>query len=477
MQTGDAWVLSDTSDDGGKGANDLQSAYFRAYAAEWRSFLESITYPSLGGDRSAVEALLENLTSGAQPPLARLFSTVAYNTRLTGKLEEVGLGIQEKLEKKLEDFSSKTNVSVPKGADNPDKAFSATDLRQTFESFASFGAGSGRKAADGASKEAVPLDGYQEQLIVVRDALRSEAQDSAGLSQRFQTARTRVEGLINGQGSGWWRPLLTSLLVPPVEQAYQSVMKGARGDALVKFCAAVGEPFGRLAGRYPFAKGGQDAPMADVVDFFKPKSGTLWGYYETDMRSQVVEAGDRFIYPPSSSRVYPASVLAYLARANQVTRALFPPSSGDPVLAFSVHIVPSPKFWVMLTVDGQTVDYRNGPEDWYQFKWPQGGKAPGASIRVRDPRGSVDHTIHAEGEWGLLRLFEQGTPRAVGPTTFTVAWRVPTVDAEVVIDFRPARSDTPFFGSLRAGHHAQALQPFRAPGLTPPTFPACRSGG
>ncbi len=477
MQTGDAWVLSDVPDDGGRGASDLQSAYFRAYAAEWRTFLESISYGSLGGDRPAVEALLENLTSGAQPPLGRLFSTVAYNTRLAGKLEEVGVGLQEKLEKKLEDFSNKSGVSVPKGTDSPDKAFTATDLRQTFEAFVSFGATSGRKSADGASKEAVPLDGYQEQLIVVRDALRSESQDAAALSQRFQTARTRVEGLINGQGTGWWRPLLTSLLVPPVEQAYQSVMKGARGDALAKFCAAVGEPFGHLSGRYPFSKSGQDVPIADVVEFFKPKSGTLWGYYETDMRTQVVEAGDRFIYTPSSSRVYPASVLSYLARANQATRALFPPGASEPVLAFSVHIVPSPRFWVMLTIDGQTVDYRNGPEDWYQFKWPQTGKAPGASIRVRDPRGSVDQTIHAEGEWGLLRLFEQGVPRSVGPTTFTVAWRVPTVDTDVVIDFRPARSDTPFFGSLRAGHHAQALQPFRAPGLTPPKFPACHSGG
>ena len=41
MQTGDAWVLSDVPDDGGKGASDLASAYFRAYAAEWSAFVEA----------------------------------------------------------------------------------------------------------------------------------------------------------------------------------------------------------------------------------------------------------------------------------------------------------------------------------------------------------------------------------------------------------------------------------------------------
>ncbi len=477
LQGGDGWVLSDVADEGGKGASDLQSAYFRAYAAEWRNFLESITLASLGGDRSAVQVLLENLTSGAQPPLARLFSTVGYNTRLTGKVEEMGLDLKEKLGAKLEQ-ATKGNVQIPSwGADDPDRPFTATDLRQTFEGFVSFGAGSGRKPADGAPKEAVPLDGYQEQLILVRDALRSETQDSASLGQRFQAARARVEGLVNGQGPGWWRPLLTNLLVPPVDQAYQSVMKGARVDALAKFCSAVGEPFKRLVGRYPFTPAGQDAPMADVADFFKPKTGQLWGQYESDMRSHVLQAGDRFIYPPGSSHVYPTSVLAYLARANQVTRALFPPSSNEPLVAFALHIQPSPKLAsVAFTVDGQSIDYRNGPEEWAQFKWPQAGKTPGASIRVRDSRGRTE-TIQQDGEWGLLRLLELGTVRSVGATTFTLAWRVPTLDAEVVVDVRPARADTPFFGSVKTGRKPQLLQPFRAPGLVPPTFPVCRPTG
>jgi type VI secretion system protein ImpL len=477
MQAGDAWVLSDVADDTGTGARDLRSAYFRAYAAEWKSFLESIKLAPLGDaserpERSRVQALLEDLTSGAQPPFARLFSTVAFNTRVAGKVEELGHDLRGALEKKFND-ATKGNVQLPNsGANDPDRPFTATDLRQYFEGFVSFGATSGQKPAEGGAKEAVPLDSYQEQLVLVRDALRSDTPDAA-LGPRFLAARTRVEGLVNGQGPGWSRPVLTQLLVPPVEQAYRLVETTTKTEALAKFCSAVAEPFKRLVGRYPFSRGGQDAPMADVADFFKPKTGQLWGFYESDMRAGVLQAGDKFIYAPGSTRAYPASVLAYLARANHVTRALFPPSSNDPLLAFSVHIQPSPKLAsIALTIDGQSVDYRNGPEEWYSFKWPQVGKAPGATIRVRDSRSRTE-TIEQDGDWGLLRLFELGAVRSVGASTFTVTWRVPTLDAEVVMDFRPARGDTPFFGAVKSGHKAQAMEPFRAPGLAPPV---CRGG-
>src|SRR5208282_2053871 len=146
MQTGDAWVLSDVADDSGKAASDLSSAYFRAYAAEWRSFLESIGYTSLAGDRSAVQGLLENLTSGAQPPLARLFSTVGFNTRLTGKVEEIGLDLKDKLEQKLEQATNVKVEATTAGRDDPDRPFTASDLRQTFEGFVSFGASSRKQA-------------------------------------------------------------------------------------------------------------------------------------------------------------------------------------------------------------------------------------------------------------------------------------------------------------------------------------------
>jgi len=183
------------------------------------------------------------------------------------------------------------------------------------------------------------------------------------------------------------------------------------------------------------------------------------------MKGNVVRAGDRFLNP-SGEHVYPPDVIGYLGRANEVTRALFPPSSNDPQVPFSVHIHPVPKLAsVALTVDGDTFEYRNGPEEWRAFRWPSPGKTPGASIRVRDPRGKVE-VIQQDGDWGLLRLFEQGTVRASSAAMFTLSWRVPTLDSEVLIDVKPVRGESPFTPG-QGSRKSSFLAVFRGPGLAP----------
>jgi type VI secretion system protein ImpL len=183
------------------------------------------------------------------------------------------------------------------------------------------------------------------------------------------------------------------------------------------------------------------------------------------MKANVVRAGDRFSNPSGAEHVYPPGVISYLGRANDVTRALFPSTGNDPQVPFSIHIHPVPKLAsIAFTVDGETFDYRNGPEEWRVFKWPSGGKSPGASIRARDPRGKSE-VIQQEGEWGLLRLFEQATVKSSSSTSFTLSWRLPSLDSEVLIDVRPARSETPFTSGK--GSHGSFLAVFRGPGLSP----------
>jgi type VI secretion system protein ImpL len=133
-----------------------------------------------------------------------------------------------------------------------------------------------------------------------------------------------------------------------------------------------------------------------------------------------------------------------------------------------VHIQPAAKTAsVSLTVDGQTYEYRNGPEEWHSFQWPGAGNSPGAVLRVRSNKGVVE-TLQQEGEWGLFRLFEEASVRASnGARVFTLVWRIPSLDTEVAIDIRPARGDSPFVGGVK-GQKAQLLMPFRAPGVTPP---------
>jgi type VI secretion system protein ImpL len=460
MKDGDAWVL------GGAAAGslatspaELESAYFKAYITEWRGFLESIDVAPARGDRVRVQAMLDDLTAGVPPPLTVLFDRVSENTRLETRLEQAGLDLKEKI---LQKFQTTTSGQVPvpaAGRNDPDRPLTATDVRQAFEPFTSFGVSKGEK-------QPVPIDRYHEQLIVIRDAFRAETQDSGALALRIRSARASVEGLLASQNAGLLRPVLYKLTLPPLEEAYKVVSGAQKSEAIRAFCNGVGEPFRGLAKRYPFAAVAVDAPMSDVADFFRPKTGQLWTFYESNMKASVVRAGDRFSYPSGGEHVYPPGVVGYLGRANDVSRALFPPSGNDPQVPFSIHIHPVPKLAsIAFTVDGETFDYRNGPEEWRPFKWPSPGKSPGASIRARDPRGKSE-VIQQDGEWGLLRLFEQATLKSSSGTSFTLGWRLPSLDSEVLIDVKPARTETPF-GVDKGSHKSSFLAVFRGPGLSP----------
>jgi type VI secretion system protein ImpL len=120
---------------------------------------------------------------------------------------------------------------------------------------------------------------------------------------------------------------------------------------------------------------------------------------------------------------------------------------------------------VIVEVDGQRFEYRNGPEEWFRVVWPGKGKASGASFRARTSSGR-EEVVQQDGEWGLLRLIESGKLKGEpGARDFTVSWPLPSLGASLTVDFRPARSESPFFGARRG--KARLLGSFRA-GVQPP---------
>jgi type VI secretion system protein ImpL len=193
----------------------------------------------------------------------------------------------------------------------------------------------------------------------------------------------------------------------------------------------------------------------------------------------VQRAGDgfRFVRQLGGATGFVPALLPFLSRAQDVTTVLFPAGSSEPAVPFSVRIRPTPRVaTVVFDVDGQRFEYFNGPEEWRKFTWPGQGKAPGAMLRVRMAAGR-EETLQQEGEWGLFRLIESGEiVGSPGLRDFTVSFPFGSLGVNIVLDFRPARSEAPFFGVRRSGK-ATLLAPFRA-GLAPPMAigkgsPAC----
>jgi len=446
----------------------LRSRYFERYIEEWKRFVDGVTVER--GEVRAI-ALLQDLTHGEPPPYGRLFQGIGYNTRIAGTagvIAKAGEGLLDKARNALGSRGTAAEAVVARATEREERRFGPRDVERAFSGLVTFGyAPEAPLAAPGAPAHPrnLPLDVYQEQLAFVRDALQGAADggDATALVGRVTQARTRVQSLVEAQEVGW-RPRLQSLLWPPIDAATSSSVGEVTRDAAQKWCSAVAIPFRRkLAESYPFNPRGPDAPIADVADFFRPQTGALWGFYNEALKNSVQRAGEGFHFARQlGGGGFRPELLTYLKRGQEITSALFPTGSAEPGVTFSAHIRPTPGVAaVFLDVDGQKADYRNGPEEWFKFTWPGPGKSSGASLRVRAANGRED-TLHGDGDWGLMRLLEAGVVKG-DPTAreFAVAFDMPAVGATVTIDFRPARSENPFFGARGAGR-GRLLDPLRA---------------
>lgn len=487
LQNADLWVLNrdtkNTTDaEIERQIKKLESLYFQTYINEWQGFLDSIEVLTPVG-QAEVLAELEEFTRGKPPPLARLFQAVSFNTKLPNKsaVEEAGEDILGKIKQKLEKKATKDQKDlagiggklIPGAEETGEIQYTALHVQAAFDSLVKFGVPP-KPATDDAAPESTQLDLYQEQVVVVRDGFRQSVEnptEAKTMLGKLAAARVTVQSLVNGQEDPNIRPLLNKILMPPLDSAAGAARGKAGGELNDKWCSEVSDIFKRtLLGRYPFSKTGHDAALQDVADYYRPDSGTLWAFYNTDLKDQVVRKVGRQFKPQRGVGIVgvPQAALTFLERSDDLTTSMFATKGGEPTMAFTIHIRPSPGLAsVSFSVDGKTVEYKNGPEEWYPFSWPGDGKKSGAFIKVRNNRGQQE-TLDQEGEWGLFRLMEAGAPNVEkGARVFSVTWKMPTVGADVVIDFRPARTATPFFGTS-PGPGTGMLQPFRASGVNPP---------
>lgn len=446
----------------------LRSQYFAGYINEWMLFLQSIRV-ARPADRTASLTALQDLTRGTPPVWGRLMKGLDFNIRLS--MEDAKEGLKGEVGALGQGKPTQPGFYQGESFTGPD------DVLAAFRDFTKFGASPPQPADDSLPPMALDLDIYQEQLAFVRDAMQMELEnpsDGQALMMRIKTARTRIQGLIAAQETGW-RPQFQSILWPPIEGVSTTLSTAQGGAVNDAWCSQIVEPFNSgLAKKYPFSKGGGDAAIGDVAQFYRPESGTLDTFFNSTLASSVTQSGDSFQFSESLGQesAYKSSLLEFLKRSVAVSRALFPANAATPMVEFSIRIKPTPKISsVTFSVDEQQYQYQNGPEEWRSFHWPGDGSKLGASIRVKG--AGVNEYIPSEGEWGVFRLFEDGQLLASKGRTFTVGWQLSSIDEMVTIEVRPARSVTPFFGP---GGRKKLLDLFRASNVTPPSVIAQKGG-
>jgi type VI secretion system protein ImpL len=498
---GDEWVLGISEEemqkDREKQLEELRSAYFEQYIAEWKQFINAIYVEQPDSYLSAKETL-QDLTQGEPASFKRLCTNLAYHTNLAPpepeETEEAATGVLDVVEgeatkavaKKGKAGRMAAEAARRRKAQEKKKGSGSLlkdelDVAAAFEGLVSFGYAAPPPAPEnGAAPPApsVPVDQYLEVLRELRVAVKGKLEndtpeDTKALVSAVKSAGDTVDSLINDRDNKEWGALLDRWLRPPIRSLESIARTGAGLDLTKAWCDEVVRPWNKLVKRYPFDPKGREVPMADFVAFFEPESGQVWKFYGALLAGRVPRRHDGYAIETKGAKISNAinpKIAAFLDRAQDVTTVMFPADADGVMFEFEVQVEGARKnvgtvSVTMFDVDGERIEYKNGPFEWKSVSWP--GKAKRGHLTARGFEGTGEVGPY-EGEWGFFRLLEAGTPTGdAGQEQFKFEWDIRDQNSGIItVRIRPKLDDTPLFGTRARG--VEFMQVFRHPDLSPP---------
>ena len=448
------WVLGQ----GGSGETSfsmeqLRDQYFQRYERAWKDFFLGLNISTPTNLRGAIEEL--GAVGKVDGPYVRLFRRFAENVRLEYPpptlLEKIADKVEDKLEKKADKKAQKlTGEKISEPDTEPERKI--TPVERDFARLVSFGYGETPPTKDTPASALPPsslsqyLDALRNLEVSLKQIEEASVEPGDQFRQELERTAATVERLLTGLNQEE-RYILEPLLMNPIRGS-QTAVDGAQGAQLNdRWRAEVWEAYHRMVGKYPFVSNTMvDVPLADFAEFFRPGTGTIWAFYEQTLSQRLLRSGTRFSPKPSERKSgFRGDFLACLAKAQEITDAMFRGDAPDPLVPFSVKMqaVGAEVSEITLRVDGQTIIYRNEPEHWQSMQWPGKDGPPGASVQVRG--AAFKDEIRRPGDFAFIRVLSEGGVKPISPGSVDLeaAWDM-SGHARVVIQFRPPASRHPF---------------------------------
>lgn len=457
---GDDWVLATTSlenlsKDGNfeRNRQELEAVYKAEYAREWKKFLQGVAIQEFGSLENAALSL-GKLADPQNSPLRLVLAKAAYETawdnpsQLGKSLETAKNSVIERTEKLvLGNTAPSASVAQPQLGEVGGKFALLSSLTL---------AGEGGR---------IPLSAYLDMLGKLKGKLAQiAANPEPGVPARqlmqatlsasgseFAEALALVDGVLLNGASDEAKEVIRPLLVRPLVQAYATLIPPVEQEINQAWQAEVLGQWRGLAGKYPFADSANEASMAEIAKFLKPGEGVLPRFVDKQLNGLVTRRGDQLI-PRTWANLGISFNPAFLSGVARLT------SAGNAVLQdgdgakFELQPVPTPGLSeILIEVDGQVLRYRNGPQPWTGFAWPNapGGNAQGARIQVVSFSGVSTSVANFGGRLGLMRLLAQARVDGNVGDTAQLEWRFKTgrageMDGEAVrFNFRVVSGANP----------------------------------
>jgi type VI secretion system protein ImpL len=429
------WVIGLTKDDVPEASIDkrklfdeMEVAYINDFQKQWCEFLGSVTMEPFNGLPQS-SRILQKLV-GDESELLKLLEAVGKSSQLKSQsLAEKSGALLNAVSrvKAVAGAARAVNGAARSVSFNRNGATPFDDLTATFDALRAFSASSSGSLSGYA--------GYKEKMLLLVDKLNSI--ESGGENQIVAVFTGRDDdpfyaawkytkaavGLMPEQLAAG----LGNLLLKPLTLTGISASEALTRALNARWQSEVVKPFAsRFAGRYPFSARGEDASWTDVMDYFRPTTGTYWGFYERVLSPYVVKTPSGWMVRQLGGLQlsFNPDLSASLTDADIIRNIFFKPDGTVRTLDMTIQPATSNKTSAKLEVDGQSADLLPGGKS-ARVSWPlEGqGRAQGASLKIQASK-DFWQDITFNGSWGFLKLINAAKVNKSNGSTFSAKWQI-----------------------------------------------------
>ncbi len=425
------WVIGMSESDASRSAldpsrlqSDMVAAYFTDYELQWREFLEAVHLEPFGDLQRSGRLLRKYM--GEQSELVRLLEAVVSQTQVVveDKASQMGKDALEKAGKFKKTKKMAQKMQKRANAFSFNRKSPSDELAAAYDPLRSFVRSSGASLGG--------LEGY-------RDHIMSLAEKISSIEERGEShAITVFDGGEEDPLLGAWKfasntldafpedlaEACKALFISPVEYVGQAASRVLTEKINERWQDEVVKVYtSRFAGRYPFNPRGDEASFSDVMDFFRPATGTFWGFYKRVLSTYIIKNGASWNVRTlgSVNVAFNQEIYDALYKAERIRDMFFKPDGTLRTLNISFSPVSSNKYPAVLDVGGQSLELTPGGRSG-QIRWPQEAGMQGASLKIKV---SEDFTqdISYNGNWAFMKLLEASRINKLNQSSFTARWQ------------------------------------------------------
>jgi type VI secretion system protein ImpL len=443
----DSWVLGDQGPSiaaSVRMTSDVMAIYEQDYIRAWDEIVNDITMVPFRNVTEASNAMA--ILAGPTSPLKGLLQVIEANTNLTkpkpgaGKVASNVTAAMKATQERLQKLLGGTQQDTDPAASSKPGARVTAHFARIHQLVAAPPGGG-----------AVPIDRVIAQIGTVQQQISSVG---TGLGET-----NALEAVVKS-GSGEALKSLeqqASMLPPPIAALVSDVAKRseslttgqARGELSNRYEQQVLRDCQEItSGRFPFQSGsGIDVPLADF--------GRLFGYggiYDTFFKENLAAVVDTsrspWVWRSGSTGSIGASpsILRKFETAQQIREMFFRPGGQIPEIHFNVapSYLDANATRFLLELDGQSVEYRHGPERNSPATWP--GPTPGAAAVSFEDRAGAHPNLSFQGPWAMFRLLDGAALQAESDVRYRATFHAGGSEARVIIEATSIRN--PFGKSI-----------------------------